>query len=140
MSIDRTISEGSIGEKIGKYTKYQREKQGFSLNEYAKKIGVTTSFLLRLEKGTYKNVSLKIIEKLAQGFDMPITDFLLKCRIVSASETLPPIEYYLKEMYQFLNEAIEDVKLFVSVLKIKFKKQIQELEAKHKEYWKKTNS
>lgn len=132
MSIDQSVS---IGERIGKYTKYQREKRGYSLNEFAKRIGVTTSFLLRLEKGTYQNVSFEVLIKIAGGFEMAIEDLLYKCQLTEASRTLPPLEYYLKEMYQFPEEAIEDIKLLIFLLKAKYKEQIKELKGKHKDYW-----
>ena len=124
-------------EKIGKYTKYQREKRGYSLNQFAKRIGITTSFLLRLERGNYQSVSFDVIEKIARGFDTSIEDFLYKCQITQASSSLPDIEYFLKEKYQFPKEAISDVKLLISLLKVKYKKSIKELKEKHKVYWEK---
>lgn len=124
-------------EKVGKYTKYQREKRGFSLNQFAKRIGITTSFLLRLERGNYQSVSFDVIEKIAKGFDSSIEDFLHKCQITSPQPSLPDIEYFLKEKYQFPKEAISDVKMLISLLKLKYKKPIKELKAKHKEYWEK---
>jgi len=134
MSIGHKISESPAG-KVGKYTKYQREKRGFSLNEFAKKIGVTTSFLLRLERGNYQNVSYDVLKKLAIGFEMSIEDFLYKCKLIESSSTLPPLEYYLKEMYQFPEDAINDIKLLIMLLKEKYKKEIKQLKGKHKEYW-----
>lgn len=131
------MKKDSIGARIGKYTKYQRQKRNLSLNAFAKKISLTTSFLLRLERGTYQNVKFDVIEKLAAGFAMTVEDFLLKCEIISYSQTVPPIEYYLKEMYQFPKDAIEDTKLFIDFLNIKYKKQIKELKTIHKNYWNK---
>jgi len=134
MSIDTTLPESSAG-KVGKYTKYQREKRGLSLNEFARKIGVTTSFLLRLERGNYQNVSYDVLQRIALGFDMSIEDFLYKCRLIESSSTLPPIEYYLREMYQFPISAINDIKLLITLLKEKYKDEIRDLKSKHKEYW-----
>ena len=133
----KTKASKSIGEKIGTYTKYQREKRHHSLNEFAKGIDVTTSFLLRLERGEYFNVKFDVIEKIAKGFEMTTGDFLYKCNIIEASNTLPPIDYYLKEAYQFPEEAIEDVKLLIELLKVKYKKERHELRELHKAYWEK---
>lgn len=137
MSIDHSVTPITTGFKIGKYTKYQRVKRKFSLNEFSRKINVTTSFLLRLERGDYSSVSFDIIEKISIGFDMTVEDFLQKCKVISAPHTLPPIDYYLKEMYQFPDEAIEDFKLLIQLLRVKYKKQITELKKIHKDYWKK---
>lgn len=129
----------SVAEKIGKYTKYQREKRGYSLNQFAKVVGVTPSFLLRLEKGDYNSISFTFVEKIAQGFEMTLEDFLQKCEIIDSSASLPSLQYYLKEKYQFPEEAISDVKLFIRLLKVKYKKEIQELQKIHETYWKKNN-
>lgn len=137
MSIHQNIPI-SAGAKIGRYTKYQREKRGFSLNYFSKITGVTTSFLLRLEKGEYANISINAVEKIANGFGMTTGDFLTKCQIIDSSHTLPPLEYYLKEKYQFPEEAIKDFKLLIRLLKAKYKKEITELQTIHQAYWKKT--
>lgn len=134
MSIHQTIPI-SAGSKIGRYIKYQREKRGFSLNYFAKITGVTTSFLLRLEKGDYSSISINAIEKIASGFGMTTGDFLSKCQIIESSHTLPPLEYYLKEKYQFPDEAIRDFKLLVRLLRAKYKKEITSLKTIHEAYW-----
>lgn len=134
MSIDQDISD-TIGYKVGKYTKYQRTKRAWSLNELAKRTGLTAPFLLRLERGSYKSVQFDIFEKIANGFEMTVEDFLEKCQIISGSHTLPPLEYYIKEKFQFPDEAIDDIKLFIALLKTKYKKQILELKEKHNIYW-----
>ncbi len=99
----------SVGEKIGKYLRYQREKRGISINELAKSMELTPSFLMRLEKGSYSNVKFDVIEKIAYGFQMTVEDFLEKCEIISRAEGLPPIEFYLRETYQLPKKAIDDV-------------------------------
>jgi transcriptional regulator with XRE-family HTH domain len=137
MSIHQSVPI-SAGSKIGRYTKYQREKRGFSLNYFAKITGLTTSFFLRLEKGEYASISISAIEKIARGFDMTIGDFLHKCQIIESSHTLPPLEYYLKEKYQFPDDAIKDFKLLVRLLRVKYKKEISELKNIHEAYWDKS--
>lgn len=128
-------SQKSVAEKIGQYTHYQREKRGFSLNEFARQTSLTTSFLLRLERGEYKSVKFDVIEKLASGFQMSIDDFLEKCGIIPSGKKLYPLDYYFKELYQFPEEAINDLKLFIQLLQLKYKKEIQEMKEAHKEYW-----
>lgn len=132
MSIDQ-----SVAYKIGKYVKYQREKKNFSLNEFAKRVSLDVSFIMRLENGVYHSIKFDVIEKLAGGFETDIEDFLRKCQITSGRNktSLPPLEFYLKETYQFPDEAIEDIKLFLRLIKIKYKDQIKEMKKAHKSYW-----
>lgn len=136
MSRGKNTKIGNTGTKIGKYVNYQRMKRELSLNELGKQTGMATSFLLRLERGVYQNVKFDVIEKLAEGFDMTIEDFLIKCGIIEESHKLPPLEYYLKEQYQLPPEAISDTKLFIELLKMKYKKEIQHMKTLHKSYWK----
>jgi len=136
MSIDHKISNSSIAEKLAKYTKYQREKHGMSLNEFAKLTGLTTSFLSRLEKKEYKDVKFDVITKLAEGFSMRVKDFLKKCEIIESHRPIYPLSYYFKELYQFPDEAIDDIRLFIKLLQQKYKKEIQLQKEAHKNYWK----
>src|SRR3989338_2373305 len=96
-----SMQESSPGTKIGRYIRYQREKRSWPLREYAEKAGVTPSFLSRLETGNYKSLSLEILKKLADGFTIPLYEFLHKCQIVQADRiSLPDLEFYLREKYQ----------------------------------------
>src|SRR5260221_13934073 len=127
----RKIYLDSIAGKIGTYTKYQRQKRELSLNEFAKLANITPSFLMRLENGVYQNIKFDVIEKIASGFQMTAEDFLRKCQVITSSEELPPLEYYLKELYQFPEEAIQDVKLFFSFVEEKYKEDIAEMKKAH---------
>lgn len=130
-----TIAKQTVGQKVGSYVKYQREKQNLSINELGKKTSLTPSYLMRLEQGAYKTIGYDAIQKLANGFTMPREDFLYKCGLIRTRYDLPPIEYYLKEVYQFPPEAIENVKLMIELMRFKFKSEITELKKAHKKYW-----
>ncbi len=131
--MDHTMSNSA--KKIGGYTKYQREKKGYSLNEFARLCNFTSSFLLKLERGDYHNVKFDVIEKISNALDMSIEDFLIKCQITSGKKKLDSLDYYFKESYQFPEEAISDLKLFIQLLQKKYKTQIKELKEAHKKYW-----
>jgi transcriptional regulator with XRE-family HTH domain len=123
--------------KIGRYVKYQREKRGLSLNEFAERVGIAPSFLYRLESGSYKSVKFTVIEKLSQAFEMPVIAFLQKCELAEHSaESLPDISFYLREKLQLPTEAVEDIKLFITFIEEKYKDKIQTLKKKHADYWK----
>jgi|GEM_PF-2840895 len=127
----------SVAGKIGTYTQYQRKKRDLTLNEFAKIADITPSFLMRLENGVYQNIKFDVIEKISEAFQMSPEDFLKKCQVISGSVQLPPIEYYLKELYQFPEEAIEDVQLFFSFIEEKYKAEILEMKKAHTKFWKK---
>lgn len=126
----------SNGEKIGKYTKYQREKRGQSLRTFALHCDLTPSFLSRLEQGSYQGVSIDVIEKLSKGFSMEIVELLRKCKVASYRKRIWSLEYYLKEKYQLPRKAIRECESFIEFLCEKYSKDIKVLQSKHEEYWK----
>ena len=126
----------TIGEKIGEYVSYQRKKRNWTLQDFSEKTDLTPSFILRLEKGEYRSVGFDAIEKLAKGFSMDIVSLLSKCDITTkAKQAMPSLNYYLKERYQFPEEAIGDVRLFIKFIEEKYKKEILNRRKLHKEYW-----
>src|SRR5258708_22885494 len=132
----KKINSDYVAAKIGTYIQYQRQKRELSLNEFAKLANITPSFLMRLENGVYQNIKFDAIEKLAASLQMTAEDFLRKCQVISSSEGLPPLEYYLKELYQFPEEAINDVMLFFSFIQEKYKNEIIEMKKAHTKFWK----
>jgi transcriptional regulator with XRE-family HTH domain len=126
----------SIASRIGKYVAYQRSKNHVSLNAFAKKVGITTSFLLRLEKGKYEDVSFSNLERISKGLDMSVEALLYKCGIVK-QDPLPPLAYYLKEKYQFPPDAILFVQLMLKTVKEYYRVQIIEMKRKHKNFYRK---
>jgi len=137
MSTQPKPERATNGSKIGKYTKYQREKRKISLTGFAKNIGVDPSFLQRLEQGVYQGISIDVIEKLARGFEMRIEDFLRKCKISSYQRSLPTLEFYLREMYQLPPEAVADCMNYLAFLQHKYRQEIRDLKKQHTTYWKK---
>lgn len=137
MSIEQFMSGISVAERIGIYTKYQREQKYCSLNEFARISGLTPSFLLKLERGDYHSVKFDVIEKISEALQMSIEEFLTKCEIIPRNKSVYSLDYYFKELYQFPVEAISDLKLFIQLLQLKYKKEIYEQKEAHKKYWKK---
>lgn len=52
---------------------YRKEK-GMKLEEMAQKIGISTGYLCHLEKGTRKNPSTEIMEKIAKALGKTVAD------------------------------------------------------------------
>lgn len=131
------MKQKSVAAKIGTYLKYQREKRSLSLGDFAKLTSLDPSFIHRVERGYYNGLSFDAVEKIATGLNMSLEDLLAKCNITPSRFTLPTIEYYFKEQFQFPDEAIKDVKLFISFLEKKYKKDIRKMKEKHQQYWEK---
>lgn len=132
-------SQESTGSKIGQYTKYQREKRGWTLNEFAQRSDLTASFLLRLESGEYQTVKFDVLQKIAMGLDMPVRNFLWKCDLIEGDDPddLPTLSFYLKEKFQMPEAAIGDIQLFLDFVHKKYKTEIAEMKKAHQTYWKK---
>jgi len=134
-----TISnQKNTGQRIAEYVKYQREKRKWTFAEFSSKTGLAISFLLRLEQGEYKTVKFDVIQKLSYGLDMSIRQFLWKCELIEteAFVELPSLEYYLKEKFFLPTQAVEDIKLLMSLLEKKYEAEIAEMKALHDTYWK----
>ena len=62
----------NIGKKIGRYIRYQRNKQGKTIAEIAKGAGLTAAYISRLEQGEYDSPTLEalrgISKSLKRGF------------------------------------------------------------------------
>ena len=122
-------------QKIGAYIRYQRTKRDYSIDDLAKKCDLNPSFIFRLEKGAYETIRLNVIEKLAAGLKMSIQSLLFKSEIITTSDHLPRLEYYLKEKYQFSPEVIEEVRTFINFMHFKHDEEIAQLKQLHEAYW-----
>lgn len=119
------------------YVRYQRRKRGYTLQQFSDKTGLTPAYLSRLESDQYNNISLNACKALATGFDMPLLDFFIKCRVINSQTDLPEIGYYLREKYQLPEEAVEDVTLFFQFVLQKYQSQIKANRLAHQKYWEK---
>ncbi|WP_226581217.1 helix-turn-helix domain-containing protein [Halobacillus litoralis] len=62
----------SIGEKI----RVLRTGKGYSVNEFAKRSGVSKSYISNIERGVQKNPSLIVMGKLAKTLGVPLEELL----------------------------------------------------------------
>lgn len=56
-----------------KIRKYRKEK-GMNLEEFSKVVGISTGYLCHLERGTRKNPSMEIMERIANSLNKTITE------------------------------------------------------------------
>ena len=59
---------------IGELIKYNREKKGFSITDLAERIGISRSYLSRMEDGE-RNIKAETLAQIANVLDEPIENF-----------------------------------------------------------------
>ena len=64
----------TIYQNFGLKIRTERKIRHFTQEDLARRVSVTSSYISMIEKGK-KNVSLRLITKLAQALNLPITDF-----------------------------------------------------------------
>ena len=61
---------------MGKKIKIARIKKGLKTKDLAAKVGVTAQYLSDIERGKYKNPSLKLLRKIATELDIAILELI----------------------------------------------------------------
>lgn len=61
---------------MGKKIKIARIKKGLKTKELAARVGVSAQYLSDIERGKYKNPSLKLLRKIAKELDCSVLDFI----------------------------------------------------------------
>lgn len=74
-------SEALFIESFANELRRKREEESLSLNQLGEKSSVSASFILRIEKGERKNVSIEVIFKLANTLGIEIGQLVEKCRV-----------------------------------------------------------
>lgn len=59
-----------VDEEIRELIKLERSKRGWSYEELGRRIGVSASYIFRLEKGQRQNPSTKVLKALCELFDI----------------------------------------------------------------------
>lgn len=66
----KKVAGNFVDEEIRELIKCERMKRGWSYEELAKRIGVSASYIFRLEKGQRQNPSTKVLKALCELFDI----------------------------------------------------------------------
>lgn len=69
--VERAIDR-SVSWEFAYFLRYYRRLRGYSLKELEEKTGITASYINRLERGYKKAPSLGLVEKLAEGLEIPV--------------------------------------------------------------------
>lgn len=70
-----SIDMSKISEKLGANIKKIRAKKRISQGDIYRKVGMDRSYLSGIENGK-KNITIEILEKIANALDVPIRDLL----------------------------------------------------------------
>lgn len=65
---------GTIYESFGRRLRLIRTHQGYTQEALAKKIGIHPNYISDVENGR-RNITLKVIAKIAQGLNISVKDF-----------------------------------------------------------------
>lgn len=83
---------------LGKFVVAQRERQGVSVNELARRSGVDPTSVSRIERGEIINPPVTTLRGLAKGLGVPVAEVYAKAGVTKPSD-LPAIEPYLRTKY-----------------------------------------
>ncbi len=100
--------------KAGKRLKEFREKKGLSLREFGERIGLSHSYISNIENGK-KPVTIKILTRAAQVFNVDVAEFLIDENSESISEKEE--WYLLGKSLEKEGITIDEVKEWVEIAK-----------------------
>ncbi len=88
MEISPKPQKGDLLSAIGDTLRAERTEQGLTLKQVAEGAHVSVSYLAEIERGE-KDPSSKVLENIARGLDVEISELLV--RIASAVEPAPVV-------------------------------------------------
>lgn len=100
--------------EIGAYIKKKREAVGYSLNKLSSLCEISSSELLKIEKGERKNPNCKCLCSIAKALNFSSLELLLKAGYIEKSD-IPP-EPQIKGFEKLSSSDMDEVQLFVNFL------------------------
>ena len=94
--------------KLGEYIGAQRESLGISLRRLAERIGVTHSYLSRLEAGDYAQPAPAVLYRIAEALDLDPEDLFALAGHTIPRE-LPSFTPYLRAKYDIPDQAAQEL-------------------------------
>jgi transcriptional regulator with XRE-family HTH domain len=86
---------------FGKYISHFRKSQGYTLSQFADRVGISKSYLSNIERELKQNPSIQVMERIAVALNIDLNDLL-------NNETNEVKAQYLeKEWIDFMNEFIK---------------------------------
>jgi transcriptional regulator with XRE-family HTH domain len=101
--------------RLGKLIQQRRTSAGLSLRELAGQTNTDAPYLLRLERGEYRQPSMPILEALSRALEIPIADLQALAGYRVASQ-LPAFEPYLRATTELPENAIDELQKYFDML------------------------
>lgn len=113
--------ERVVPKSFGSYIRYLRKTHGYSLKDIELEVGISASYINRIEMGKRKNISYPIMSKLSQIFNVPLTQMLS----AASTENVPDVvDLLAANPFSFDGHILEDsekellVELFIMMFDI----------------------
>jgi len=99
---------------LGTRIRQLRAQSGISQRELAKRAGITSAYVSRLENDLNPNVSAKVVYNLSRGLGTTVDDLLIAAGYYDApKEPLPNLATYMKLTTDLDAQSIEEICDFV---------------------------
>lgn len=106
--------QDSKSKTLGTFIKDKRIEKGMSGRELARRAGVDTAYVVRIERGEFRSPRPDTLKNIASALNMPITDLFALADYLIPGE-LPHFAPYLRAKYAELPvEAIESITEYFS--------------------------
>ena len=108
--------------KLGIYLKRLREEADFSIRGVAQEIGLSPSYLSKIENGnSFSTLSIYTLLKLSKFYNIPIGALLKEAGLVDIDEyELPNLPQYLRAKYHLSPQAIRDMEIVKEIVDKKY--------------------
>ena len=111
---------------LGTRIRQLRKQSGISQRQLARRAGITSAYVSRLENDLNPNVSAKVVYNLARGLGTTVDDLLMAAGYYDApKEPLPDVTTYLKLTTDLGAQSIELITKFVEFMVAESKRQKQ---------------
>lgn len=110
--------------ELGKYLKQLRKELGLSIRGVAKECRISPSHLAKIETANFKTVGIKLLVKLSEFYNIPVSAILKETGFIEIDDNnLPELAQYLRAKYQLSPQAIRDMEMAKEIVEKKYPKQ-----------------
>lgn len=105
---------------LARLIKTEREKQGLSARELARRAGIDQALLTLIDQRKIAQPRIETIQRIAEALDLSVTDLYTVANWLPERD-LPGLGPYMRAKYRDLpDEGVEEVERFVAYLRSKY--------------------